>query len=326
MRALRAFDRWWMRPLGAQPIAFFRIAVGLFVLVYIGDRWPDLAATGGFESGQFEPVGVVTILGEPLGAWMVYALIVGTMAAAVAFTLGWRYAVTGPVFAILLLFLLTYRNSWGQVFHSENLLVLHVLVLSIAPAADSLSLDARRRAGIARTAISYGWPLQLCAVITVITYVIAGIAKLETSGLEWITSDALRNHVAYDNLRKELVGDYSALLGGWLVGHGWVFKPLAAATIIVELAAPIALLGRRFALVWAAGAWLFHIGVLVSMAILFPYQVVGLAFLPLFAWDGEPVVERVRRAGALVAAKLGYGEPAGQPGVLAVEPRQRGDD
>lgn len=297
MTVLRPLDRWWMWRLGPQPLAFFRVLVGLFATVYLVIRWPSITASTSFEARQFEPIGVTHLAGEPLAAWALYALLLATIASGVAFTLGWRHAINGPLFAVLLLFVLTYRNSWGQVFHTENLLVLHTLVLGLVPAADALSLDARRRALPARSALAYGWPLRLCALITVITYLITGVAKLETSGIAWVTDDILRIHVAYDNLRKEMLGDYSSPFGTWLVGHGWVFPPLAALTILVEAGAPAALLGRRIALAWAAAAWAFHAGVLATMTILFAYPLLGLAFLPLFGWDGRQVVEPARRLG-----------------------------
>lgn len=295
MTWLRRLDSWWMQPLDAQPLAFFRILVGLFAVLYLVIRWPGMVSSVRFETSQFAPVGVATLASEPLAAWLVYALAAGALVTGVAFTLGWRYTITAPVFAVLLLWVLTYRNSWGQIFHTENLLVLHVIVLALVPAADALSLDARGRAEKVRNRMNYGWPLRLCALITVITYVIAGWAKVDISGLGWITNDALLNHVARDNVRKELLAGHHNPIGAWAVGQEWLFKPLAVATFVVELGAPVALLGRRIALVWAVSAWLFHVGVLALMSIPFFYPLVGLAFLPLFAWDGEPLVTAAQR-------------------------------
>jgi hypothetical protein len=305
MRWQEGLDGWWMRPLDAQPLAFFRIAVGAFAVSYLLVRWTNLTSSTAFAPSQFAPVGIVTIASEPLTAWLVYALLISTVVMGVTFTTGWRFRLTGPLFAVLLLWVLSYRNSWGQVYHSENLLVLHVIVLGLVPAADALSLDARRQASIPSNARDYGWPLRLCALITVLTYFVAGWAKLDASGLAWVTSDALRNQVAYDSLRKALLGDYSSPLGTWLVGHGWAFKPLALATLVVELGAPLALLGRRVAVVWAVAAWLFHAGVLATMMIPFVYPLVGLAFVPLFAWDGGPLVAAPQRLFSALTTRPG---------------------
>ena len=278
MRILGRLDRWWMAPLDARPVAFFRVALGLYSFIYLISYWPNLTSSAEFEATQFEPIGVTTFAGDPLASWLVHGLALAAIGLSLVFALGWRHRVSGPLFAILLLWVLTYRNSWGQIYHTENLLVLHAIVLGFARSADDLSIDARRNPVTSQDQSDYGWPLRLCAVLTVATYFLAGWAKLEISGLEWVTSDAMRNHVAYDNLRYDLMGSYDAPLGVWLLSYGWVFKPLAVATLIVELGAPFALLSRRIALAWAATVWAFHLGVLATMVIFFPFPSSGSRF------------------------------------------------
>ena len=79
-----------------------------------------------------------------------------------------------------------------------------------------------------------------------------------------------------------------------------IFQIGAWVTLVVELGAPLALLGRRWAYTWVALAWSFHVAVLALMAVLFPYPLVGVAFasmLPverLFAWRPAGLVDRVR--------------------------------
>ena len=171
-------------------------------------------------------------------------------------------------FALALLVTLTYRNSWGMPFHTENLLVLHALVLAVVPAADAWSVDARGRA--APAAERYGWPLRALAVITVIAYVLAGIAKLRLGGWAWTDGDALREQIAIDNLRKHLMGAPMSPVAAAFLEHTWMMSALAIGTMVVELGAPVALLHRRIAAAWAVAAWGFHVGVVVLMAIVFP--------------------------------------------------------
>lgn len=127
---------------------------------------------------------MVNVLTEPLPASLVRALVLVVFTSGVAFLLGWRYHLSGLLFALLLLWVTTYRNSWGQNFHTESLLVLHVLVLALAPAADVRSLDARAGRTVSAPAPDprYGWPVRLMALITVLAYVIAGEAKLMQAG------------------------------------------------------------------------------------------------------------------------------------------------
>ena len=104
----------------------------------------------------------------------------------------------------------------------------------------------------------------------------------------------------YPDRRKNLVVYVgSALLfgGGWVVQFPWVFPPIALATVLVELGAPFALLtgpvGRRVRAVWAIAAWGFHVGVVVLMAISFPYPLSFIAYASLFA--PERLLARVGR-------------------------------
>jgi hypothetical protein len=188
---------------------------------------------------------------------------------------------------VLLFWVLTYRNSFGQVFHTENLLLLHVVILAAAPAADAYSLDSRGRAPAPADG-RYGWPVLLMCMVTALAYFISGQTKLRNAGLDWLDGENLRNYVAYDNLRKIELGDSHSPLAEWVVPHAWLFTPLAFFTLVVELGAPLALLHRRIAWVWVAGAWLFHAGILALMAIVFPYPLAGVAFAPFFP------LERVR--------------------------------
>jgi hypothetical protein len=268
-------------------LAALRLLAGGFALAYLVIRWPNLVSYAGFDGRRFDPVGPVSFLGEPLPGDIVRLLLAAAVVTGVAFVAGWRYRLSGPLFAALLLWVLTYRNSFGQVFHTENLLVLHVLILAASPAADAWSLDARGRDEPADSGW-YGWPVRLMCLVTVLTYFITGETKLRNAGLDWLTSDSLRNYVAYDNLRKAELGDPHSPLASVLLGHAWLFHPLAAFTLVVELGAPLALLGRRIARLWVVAAWAFHAGVLAMMAIVFPYPLLGVAFAPFFA------VERLR--------------------------------
>lgn len=295
----RLGDR-WMAPMPRERIATLRVLVGLFAFAYVTLR---LAHFGDFSRlADFRPIGVVgLVLEAPLPSAATWTLAIATSVTAVAFTLGWRFRLTGPVFAVLLLWVTSYASSWGMIFHTENLLVLHVLVLGACPSADAWSLDARRRpsapdddsVGVDER---YGWPVRLMCLLTVITYAIAGYTKLRVSGLEWATSDLLRNYVAYDALRKAELGSVHSPLGAWLASVPWVWSPIAFLSLAMELGAPLALLWRRAAIVWVAAAWLFHAGVASLMAIVFLYPLLGIAFASFFPVErvAERVVRRVR--------------------------------
>jgi len=277
-------------PVPARRLAYVRAAVCGFATVYVAIRSTHLWAVTRLRTDRFDPVGVVSLLVDaPTSRLVVGVTIAATVATGAAATLGWRFRWTGPTFALLLLWVLSYRLSWGQVLHTENLMVLHVIVLGFSPSAFAFSLDSRGREPVPDER-SFGWGLQLMTLLTVLSYAIAAWAKIRNGGMDWMTGDVLRNQVAYDNLRKHLLGDVHSAFGGWLTRYRWLFPPLATASMVIEIGALAAIPRSRLRPLWVGGAWLFHVGVLVLMAILFPYQLLGFAFLS--ALPVEAIVDR----------------------------------
>jgi Vitamin K-dependent gamma-carboxylase len=295
---MSALDRWFLAPAPPERMAALRILIGTFAVGYLVVRTPHLFTVAEFDAGRFEAVGVLAGFDTPFAAGVFRVLVVATIVTGIGFVAGWRYRAVGPAFAVLLLVVTTYRNSWGQVFHSENLLVLQVLILAFAPAAAAWSLDRRRTGEPPPTAgAAFGWPIQVLCLVTVTAYVVTGIAKLRYGGTAWIGGDVLRNQVAFDNVRKVALGDVHSPIGAAAVAHGWVFQPLAVFAVAVELGAPVALIQGWPRRVWVLAAWSFHVGILALMAIVFPYQLLGVAFAPFFAVERLPewVRDRLRR-------------------------------
>jgi hypothetical protein len=290
MSALRGFERYWFASAPATRLATLRILLGSFALFYLVFGFGVLTDVDRFGALHFVPVGVVRVLSHPLPHGVTVSITLCAVGLAVAFVLGFRYRVVGPSFALCLLWVTSYRNSWGMLFHTENLLALHLLVLGVAPAADALSLDARGSTEPAADG-AYGWPLRAMTWTTVIAYVLAGAAKLKLAGPAWAGGELLRAQIAYDNLRKIELGSNYSELGAELVAYSAPFVVLSWLTLALELGAPLALFGRRLAASWVVAAWLFHVGVLLLMAIPFPYQlslVAYAAFFPLERWLAEP--------------------------------------
>lgn len=276
---------WLSEEAPATRLGMVRILVGSYAVVFVAVRslhWLDVAR---LPERRFDPVGVLAPLADPLALPVVAVGSAATLLLAGAFTAGWRFRVTGPAFAALLLVMTTYGNSWGQILHTENLLVLHVIILAASPADTAFAVG--RPTGTGR---DYGWALRLMTIVVVIAYVIAGLAKIRNGGFDWLTGDVLRNQVAHDNLRKILLGDVHSPIGAWLVQFGWLFPPMAIASVLVELGAPVVLLGRRLRNLWVAAAWGFHLGVLALMAILFPYQLSGVAFVSMLPVERIPAL------------------------------------
>lgn len=284
---LRA-DRRFLEAAPPARLGLLRVVIGGYALGYLLVRFPHLLGVARFDDPRFDPVGPLAWLPGPVTPGAGQAVLMATLVTGIAFVAGWRWRLSGPAFALLFLAVTTYRNSWGQIFHTDNLPALHLLLLVVSPAADAWSIDARRRGGApgAGTA-AHGWPVRLITLVTVLAYVVAGWAKLRNGGLSWVTGDVLRNHIAHDALRKSLVGGSWSSFGTSLLGHAWLFPPMAVLSLLVELGAPFAL-ARRLRVAWVAAAWAFHLGVLALMLIGFPYQLSGVAYASFFRLERLP--------------------------------------
>ena len=275
----------------AARLAAVRVLVGGFALVYLVARFPHLWRLSRFTAGQFRPTGVVHLLSSPLAPWQWHALLIVTTLSALAFALGFRHRVLAPFFALGFLFTLSYRNSWGMIFHTENLMVLHVGILALAPASHGFSLDARASKKDYADSWYYGWPLVLMGIVTTAAYFLAGYAKLRHGGFSWASGEVLRNYVAMDNLRKLLLGDIYSPLAAPTMRFDVLFTVLASASLALELLAPLSLFSRRFARLWVPGMVGFHLGIVLLMAIVFPSPLTGIAFVSFYR--AELLLQRI---------------------------------
>jgi hypothetical protein len=231
------------------------------------------------------------------------------MASAVLFTLGWFHRQAAPIHALLLLLVMTYRNSWSMIYHSQTLVILHTIVLAMFPAADAWSIDAllanrssahhrarrRQRSTVVDRTWIYGWAIWLISAMTVTTYVLSGVAKVVGPlGWEWAHGASLRDQVAVDAIRKELLGSESSPWAFWLYPYVHVFTCLGVGSLALELGAPLALLRRRIGCAWAFLTWTMHWGIFAIMGIEFRYQLGGFVFASFFPL--ERLVSFFRRA------------------------------
>ena len=274
----------FFEPVPTRRLVVVRALTFGYAAAWLVVRAAYIADVAALPERRFEPIGLLAALPFAPPRSAVLLVWVVTLATCSAAALNRRVSITGPVGAVGMLLVATYTSSFGQVFHTEHLLVLHLAVLGAAAILEP-----------ATGPMTSGWPLRLMMAVVAVAYVVAGIAKLRYGGLGWITGDTLRSWVAVDNLRKLLFDDLHSPLGGWLSTIGWIWPPVAAATILVELGAPLALIPGRIRRTWVAAAWAFHLGILVLMAISFPYRLLGVAyaaFLPVErALDHRRVVD-----------------------------------
>ena len=268
----------------ATTPALLRIAVGAYHLWHVGRRRTLYRQVHRTDAASFDPVGPAQVLRRPLPPVVADTLLDASLVTGALFTAGAAHRVTGPLHAALQTWNFAYRNSWSMVFHHENNLVLHTMVLGAAPAADALSVDAlvRDRTPVpSRRSWMYGATPTVMNAAVAITYLLAGIAKLAGGdGARWVDGATMRGHVAFDALRKEMLGEQSSPLGRALYPHRHLFTAMAAISLVVELGAPLAVLDRRLGRLFSLAAFSMHWGIRAIMRITFPYNLSGVLYLP----------------------------------------------
>jgi len=282
---LGRLDRYWFEPAPARRPAVLRVLVGVYALYYVGRRYRMFMEVAASDPELFQPVGAASNLKKPVPLWVFRAVLVATLLANVAFILGVRHRYTGPLFAGLLLWVLSYRNSWSMIYHNDNALVLHALILGLSRSADALSVDALTGATESPSEPDwrYGWPPRLMSTATALTYFVAGVAKLVGPlGLKWAGGEAMRAQVMVDGLRKELLGEKAAPLAYALRNQRLLFGMLGFGSLLLELGAPLALVDKRLSRLWAFGTFCMHWGIYMIMKITFRYQMAGLIFASYF--------------------------------------------
>ncbi|HEX7351782.1 hypothetical protein [Brachybacterium sp.] len=268
----------------ATTPALLRIAVGGYHLWHVGRRRKLYRGVHRTDPASFEPVGPARVLRRPLPPVVADRLLDASLVTGALFTAGIGHRVVGPLHSALQTWNFSYRNSWSMVYHHENNLVLHTMVLGAAPTADALSVDALLRDGQlrpSRRSWMYGaTPTAMNAAVS-LTYLLAGIAKFTGgAGASWADGANMRGQVAFDSLRKEMLGEESSPLGRALYPRKELFTLMAATSLVVELGAPLAVLDHRAGKLFALGAFSMHWGIKAIMRITFPYNLSGVLYLP----------------------------------------------
>jgi hypothetical protein len=292
MKLLQPFDTYLFAAAPATRPALLRVLLGIYSFLYLSRRYRMLMKIAKSDPTLFAPVGAVSYLHRPVSPALFRKIVVATLVANVAFIFGIGHRVTGPIYAGLLLWVLSYRNSWSMIYHSNNVMVLHALILGLSPAADALSVDALRRtlqdrpeqhAANHSCDWRYGWPVQLMNLVTTLTYFLSAVAKIKGPlGLKWATGETLRRQIANDAIRKEVLGSESAPLAYTLYKQTELFNILAVGSLIVEAIAPAVLIDKRLARLWALAAFGMHWGIYALMKITFRYPMSGMLFMPFF--------------------------------------------
>ncbi|GAA2039809.1 hypothetical protein GCM10009720_20440 [Yaniella flava] len=266
--------------------AVLRLGTGAFTV------WNNLRRRAMFHKlnaqheTAFDPVGPVRVLRRPLPPRVANALFDAAQVTNMLTTLGVAHRVTGPVNAVLQLWTLSYRNSWGMIFHHDNMALLHQMVLGVTRSADALSVDALVRENTLwprRVDRAYGGIASAMNVATCSVYFISGVAKVRSpQGWKWASGNTLRDQIAADAIRKEVFGTKAPDKAHDLYNARGFFTLAGVGALAIELGSPLSMVHRRCGQVFSIAAWGMHIGIRYIMGIKFPYNTSGVSYLPYF--------------------------------------------
>lgn len=179
---IQGLRRWAFEPIDTAPMAALRIACGLLVLGWALSYLPDAQAflsNTGLTTG---PSG-----GTP-GQWILpvvspYGIVIVLALAAVALTVGWHTRVVSVLVAFLLI--VVQRRDFSVGNGGDLLLRDLALYLTLMPAGETWSLDARRRGSQLRAP----WGMRLLQIQLSLVYLFS--VNLKISGALWQNGGAV---------------------------------------------------------------------------------------------------------------------------------------
>ena len=295
MTLQRFTDRWmpfWFTPQPADDLGLCRLLFfGGLCAFYLPT---DFAAWGALPEVFWMPIGTFQAAHIPPPTVAVVAgLQVVWKGALVLSTLG---LLTRPAIWVsfaLGFYLLGLPHNFGKTHHIDALIVIMLGILAMARSGDAWSLDRffqRRRSPLAPQQIvasgEYTWPIRAAQVALCLVFFAAGFTKLSRSGLVWVFSDNLATAIIKQNY---YVSDVPPLTerGLDLAASPWMSRGLAAATLILELGYPLALVGKIPRLIFVPGMILAQVGFRVLMGPMFFAFMLGNVFwVPWSRWLG----------------------------------------
>jgi hypothetical protein len=185
-------------------------------------------------------------------------------------------------------------HSAGFVFHYHHLIWFTAL-LAASPSGDALSIDSWYRAkkiAAPPPDAAYAIPIRTAWLLIGFIFFFPGYWKLAESGIEWIWSDNLRNHMYAKWIQFE---GFEPLFR--IDRHPLLLRTGALFTVVFELAFVFLVFWKRTRWIAVLAALLFHAATRAFMAldysVLYPCYVVFFDFRPLLSrfipeQDAEP--------------------------------------
>jgi predicted DCC family thiol-disulfide oxidoreductase YuxK len=305
MTAVRAaWNEFWFKPARATDLAVSRLlffgGLAIFYSTHAFAEWADVSPT------LWEPIWLFDRFQLPvLPANMLRLLHAVWVVALAASGVGLFTHVSLFTTALLGTYLLGLPHNFGQTYHFDAVLVLAFWILAFSRAGDAWSVDSLIKAarhpesGPPRASAEYRWPIQLVLVALSSVFFAAGVAKIQRSNFEWVSSD----HIAILLRRVQYhISDADPLVswGVRIADVPWMAQLLALATVTIETGYPIALFSKRLRLPIVLGGIGLIIGIRLLMGPTFEhFLLINVFWVPwrrVGAWLGERLPRQARIA------------------------------
>ncbi len=284
---MNGLARYWFGATSPLPLAAFRIAFVIALLVYFSDRLLYAEESLVQTATLLQDIGQVddTAL-QHLQPWRMAApsrLVVGALIAAFyVVSFGLLFGVYSRTAAFLLGLWLLYATllDWLGSFSLNRSAILICFAMSAMPIGAVGSWDARRRRRVEQTISA--WPVRTLQWFLLLWYMASGVAKIRGG---WLVAD--------DVLWTQLQGWYQTPIAVLFLR----VVPLELVTVlqygvlIFEVLAPLWLVPRRLRPFGMTIGVLMHIGLALLMGKLWMFSLYVLAFYPLFV-DVRPTTAR----------------------------------
>jgi hypothetical protein len=132
----------WFAPVPARRVRIVRSVTFGYAVGWLLVRGLYLADVAGLPDRRYQPIGVLRVASSPPPDRLVAIVWIATLVACGMSTMNRYLRMSAPVGAIGMLFLATFTSSFGQVFHTEHLLALHLVVLGLAAVVEPPEPDA----------------------------------------------------------------------------------------------------------------------------------------------------------------------------------------
>lgn len=211
----------------------------------------------------WDPVTLFSMVETPIFSFSI-ALILNKLLLFFIFTSSVGFFTRSSTFVVALLYFVLVGSvqSFGYPTPDDLPLVLVALIFPFCSCGDSLSIDAVIRRWLAKqvstkdvsnvranpqTSDMYQWPIKLVQILFCLVFWSAGLSKLRNAGLNWITTDTVRNMilVAHTYRNDFLEPTRGMIFPIFIARYALMCKILATFTLALELVAPLALFVKR---------------------------------------------------------------------------------